>query len=55
MKTVLKKEGAKKATAKLPAKELTLAEVKRQIKSGKLTEEQALELRQRYMDSIEYK
>lgn len=36
-------------------KPLTGKEVKKQIRSGKLTKEQALELRRRYMDSLEYK
>lgn len=50
-----KKTSAKKTTAKKATKKLTKAEVERQIKSGKLTKEQALKLRQKYMDSIEYK
>lgn len=50
-----KKTTAKKATPKKAAKKLTMAEVERQIKSGKLTKEQALKLRKQYMDSIEYK
>ena len=50
-----KKAPAKKTTAKKATKKLTMAEVERQIKSGKLTKEQALKLRQKYMDSIEYK
>jgi hypothetical protein len=50
MATAKKKTPAKKTT-----KKLTMAEVKRQIASGKLTKEQALKLRQKYMDSIEYK
>lgn len=50
-----KKAPAKKAAQKKPAKKLTMAEVKRKIESGKLTKEQALNLRRQYMDSIEYK
>lgn len=42
-----------KATGK-PAKPLTRKEVEEQIRSGRLTEEQAIELRQKYMDSLEY-
>ena len=33
---------------------LSRKEVERQLRSGNLTEEQAIELRQRYMDSLEY-
>ena len=33
---------------------LSRKEVERQLHSGNLTEEQATELRQRYMDSLEY-
>ena len=36
------------------AKPLTRKEVEKQIRSGKLTEEQAIELRRKYMDSLEY-
>jgi len=36
------------------AQSLTRKEVEKQIQSGKLTEEQAIELRQKYMDSLEY-
>lgn len=36
------------------AKSLTRKEVEKQIRRGKLTEEQAIALRQRYMDSLEY-
>ena len=43
------------ADARKAAKSLTRKEVEKQIRSGKLTEEQAIELRQRYMDSLEYK
>ena len=42
-----------KATGK-PAKPLIRKEVKEQIQSGKLTKEEAIELRQRYMDGLEY-
>ena len=35
-------------------KPLTRKEVEKQIRSGKLTEEKAIALRQRYMDSLEY-
>lgn len=56
MATTKKTTSPKKATsAKQPAKKLTKAEVERQIKSGKLTKEQAIKLRQKYMDSLEYK
>lgn len=40
--------------AKKAAKPLTRKEVEKQIRSGKLTKEQALELRRKYMDSLEY-
>lgn len=50
-----KKTTTKKAAPKKPAKKLTIAEIERQIKSGKLTKEQATKLRRQYMDSIEYK
>ena len=36
-------------------KPLTRKEVKMKLRSGKLTQEQALELRRRYMDSLEYR
>ena len=42
-----------KATGK-PSKPLTRKEVEEQIQSGKLTKEQVIELRQRYMDGLEY-
>ena len=49
---------AKSAIKENPAKEgskpLRSKEVIRQIRSGNLTEEQTLELRRRYMDSLEY-
>ena len=35
-------------------KPLTLKEIEKQIRSGQLTAEQAIELRQKYMDSLEY-
>ena len=37
-----------------PMKPLTRKEVEEQIQSGKLTKEQVIELRQRYMDGLEY-
>jgi hypothetical protein len=48
-----KKRNEKRAARKA-AKPLTRKEVEKQIRSGKLTKEQALELRQQYMDSLEY-
>ena len=45
----IEEEEARKA-----AKPLTGKEVEKQIRSGELTEEQAIALRQRYMDSLEY-
>ena len=42
-------------TARNTAKPLTEKEVEKQLRSGKLTENQAIELRQRYMDNLEYK
>jgi hypothetical protein len=46
---------AKKITnAKKTTKKLTMAEVERKIKSGNLTREQAIKLRQKYMNSLEY-
>ena len=43
-----------KAETRKTAKSLTRREVEKQIRSGKLTEEQAIGLRQKYMDSLEY-
>ena len=37
-----------------PAKPLTRKEVEEQIQSGNLTKEQAIKLRQEYMDTLEY-
>lgn len=37
-----------------PAKPLSRKEVEKYLRSGNLTKEQAIELRQRYMDSLEY-
>ena len=48
------KKRIKEAETRNAAKPLTRKEVEKQIRSGKLTEEQAIELRQRYMDSLEY-
>ena len=49
---------AKRPVKEIPAqkedKPLSRKEIIRQIRSGKLTEEQALKLRRRYMDSLEY-
>lgn len=49
------KKWIEEAETRSAAKPLTRKEVEKQIRSGKLTEEQAIELRQRYMDSLEYK
>ena len=45
-----------KVTPKKPKTEkpLTLKEIKKQLRSGKITQEQALILCQKYMDSLEY-
>lgn len=48
------KKRIEEAETRNAAKPLTRKEVEKQIRSGKLTEEQAIELRQRYMDSLEY-
>ena len=48
------KNAIKENLAKEGIKPLRGKEVIRQIRSGKLTEEQALKLRRRYMDSLEY-
>ena len=49
---------AKRPVKEIPAQEedkpLSRKEIIRQIRSGNLTEEQTLELRRRYMDSLEY-
>ena len=44
--------GGTKATG---TKRLTRKEVEKQLRSGKLTKEQSIELRQKYMNSLEYK
>ena len=49
------KKRIEKAAARETVKPLTKKEVEKQIRSGNLTKEQAIELRQRYMDSLEYK
>ena len=48
------KKQIEEAETRNAAKPLTRKEVEKQIRSGKMTEEQAIELRQRYMDSLEY-
>ena len=48
------KKRIEKAETRKVAKSLTRREVEKQIRSGKLTEEQAIGLRQKYMDSLEY-
>lgn len=48
------KKRIEEAEIRSAAKPLTREEVEKQIRSGKLTEEQAIALRQRYMDSLEY-
>lgn len=48
------KKRIKEAETRNTAKPLTRKEVDKQIRSGKLTEKQAIALRQRYMDSLEY-
>ena len=48
------KKRIEEAEIRSAAKPLTRKEVEKQIRSGKLTEEQAIALRQRYMDSLEY-
>lgn len=48
------KKRIEKAETRKTAKSLTRREVEKQIRSGKLTEEQAIGLRQKYMDSLEY-
>lgn len=48
------KQRLEKKAAKQENKPLTRKEVIQQLKSGKLTAEQAIELRQKYMDSLEY-
>lgn len=48
-----KKNGKQKKEDKT-ANGLNRKEVEHQLRSGNLTEEQAIELRQRYMDSLEY-
>ena len=47
------KKGKGKTKPK-PAKPLTEKEIKKQLKSGKLTGQQAIALRQKYMDTLEY-
>lgn len=37
-----------------PTKPLTVKELEKQLRSGNLTRQQAIELRQKYMDSLEY-
>ena len=48
------KKRIEKVEIRKAAKSLTGREVEKQIQSGKLTEEQAIGLRQKYMDSLEY-
>ena len=48
------KKRIEEAEIRSAAKPLTRKEVEKQIRSGKLTEEQAIALRQRYRDSLEY-
>lgn len=48
------KRRSKKVEKRKAAKPLARKEIEKQIQSGKLTEEQAIELRQKYMDSLEY-
>lgn len=48
------KKQIEEAETRNAAKPLHRKEVEKQIRSGKLTEEQAIELRQRYMDSLKY-
>ena len=48
------KKRIEEAETRSAAKPLTRKEMEKQIRSGKLTKEQAIELRQRYMDSLEY-
>lgn len=48
------KRRIEEAETRNAVKPLTRKEVEKQIRSGKLTEEQAIELRQRYMDGLEY-
>ena len=49
------KKRIEKAVARKTVKPLTKKEVEKQIRSGKLTEEQAIGLRQRYTDNQKYK
>ena len=49
------KKRIEKAVARKTVKPLTKKEVEKQIHSGKLTEEQAIGLRQRYTDNQKYK
>ena len=49
-----KKESPPKAGSHTEKKLLTPKEIDAQLKRGELTREQAIALRQRYMDSLEY-
>ena len=50
----VEKMQVKVESASEPTKPLSRKDVEKQLRSGNLTEEQAIELRQRYMDSLEY-
>ena len=49
------KKRIEKADARKTVKPLSKKEVEKQMRSGKLIEEQAIGLRQRYTDNLEYK
>ena len=54
MKKGNKATNATKAESE-PQKPLSLKEIEKQIRRGQLNAEQAIKLRQKYMDSLEYK
>ena len=53
IKKTVKRTCGKRLRGK-PAKPFTAREIKKQIRKGNLTKEQINELRQKYMDSLEY-
>ena len=52
---IMAKKGFETVKAGKTPKPLSKKEIEKQLCSGKLTEEQAIELLQKYMDSLEYK